>query len=101
MRLWQLDLVPPGVHLIEAENGLAAPAGKLVPSLKETQQALSIGLIAVGQKLTDSRLIGLRLGPALAGVASVFFFYRWLLKVYGRRVAQVGALLLAVLPWPL
>lgn len=102
LRVWQLDVLPPGLHLREARDGLEALA-LLQDGLRGG--GLSAGpyqyLLAASHMWLGNTALALRLVPALLGVASVLATYMAAAQWFRQRVALLAALFVAVSPWAL
>lgn len=103
-RTWHLDLLPPGLQTTVASSALQSikllehgtvpgfnPANDYAPAWV-VLQALPINLFG-------TTALALKLWPALLGTLAVLTSWLWLQSWFGRRVAWIGALTLAVIPW--
>ncbi|HEX7259940.1 MAG TPA: glycosyltransferase family 39 protein, partial [Candidatus Saccharimonadia bacterium] len=105
MRLHQLPSLPPGLHGDEAANGLdilrmfEQHDFRPFYNTNGGREALFFYLQAIGVQIFGTTIFGLRIIPALLGVAAVALTYIWLSSWYGKRVAVTAALLMAVSPW--
>lgn len=97
-RLNQLGSLPPGLHTHEAELGLKAQSSKLLSSLSEVQQLLTVLVAKFGLAFESHKILGLRLGFALASAAASIFIFLWVKKAFGRRPAIIAGLVAASLP---
>jgi 4-amino-4-deoxy-L-arabinose transferase-like glycosyltransferase len=105
MRFYQLDALPPGLHPDEAANGL--DVFKILeqhdwrPFYSDNggREALFFYLQAIGVLLFDNTILGLRVAPALIGVAATAATYLWVSSWFNRRSGLIAALLMAVTPW--
>jgi hypothetical protein len=99
-RFWRLTTLPHGLSPVEAAAGLEALHPRvalgdfslLTGWLFNLMQFLSI-------KVLGNSALALRVVPALLGVVSVMLCYQLVKSWFGRRVAVLTALLLAVTPW--
>lgn len=105
MRLYQLDSLPPGLHPDEAANGLdifkILEEKDFQPFYERNggRESLFFFLQSIGVTLFGNTIFGLRIVPALIGVASVAAVYLWTASWFRRRTALIAALLMAVTPW--
>lgn len=108
-RLHQLDAVPQGLFIDEAQNGLDALSirdGKGYPVFVEAGAAKERGrepmlhyLMAGVLRLSGPTVMSIRLTVALVGITTVALLF-WLgARMFGLHVAFVVALLLAVSRW--
>lgn len=108
LRLYQLDSVPAGTWFDEAQNGLEAlrmlrdPGYRpvYIPDLTQLP-ALFFYAIALSFHLFGASTSAVRLVATVIGILTVLFTYLMGRELFDRRVALVGAFLLAVLPWHL
>lgn len=104
-RLWQLDVVPPGLHPDEAADGLIAASTAegdftaLYSSASGILGAPFYLLQAFATVLLGKTALALRVIPALLGVLSVLFTYMAAHAWFSRRTAFTAAFLLASAPW--
>lgn len=103
-RFWQLSSLPPGLGGQAAASGLQSlkllehsqlpaftPADNFAPAW--------VWLQALAIHLAGPTALALRWWPAILGTLSVISTWLWLQSWFGRRVAWVGALIIAVTPW--
>ncbi len=104
-RFWDIASVAPGLSQDEASLAVRALALSQHPSLSvfaETRtlgSSLFISLEAITVKLLGSTILGVRIVPALLGIAAVWFLYLWLSSWFSRRIGLMAAMLYAVSPW--
>jgi hypothetical protein len=104
LRLIWLDVYPPGLFFDPAGEGLDAQriqAGErpaFLPANNGREPLLNYLMAAVFE-VTGPTLFGLRLAPALIGIAGVLATYAWARAWFGRRVGLVCAALMAVSMW--
>lgn len=104
MRLWKIDLLPPGLTATEARLGEAVIGfisfGHL-PAFTSSNgySPLMVLLESLPFKLMGATTWSLRLVPALLGVLSVLALWLWTRSWFGSRTAWMAAFLLAVSPW--
>ena len=103
-RFWHLDLLPPGLGDRVASTGLEAL--KLVehgtlPGLSAANNYAPAWVVlqSLAVKMFGNTALALRYWPALLGILAVATTWLWLQSWFGRRVAWVGALVMAVIPW--
>lgn len=108
LRGWQLESVPLGLHGDEAVTGMdarrALAEGWIGPYLYPSalgQPAGPVYLTAAVFGLLGESTFSLRLSMALFAAATIGFTYLAAAAMFGRRVALLAALLLAVQPWHL
>jgi 4-amino-4-deoxy-L-arabinose transferase-like glycosyltransferase len=105
MRFYQLDSLPPGLHPDEAANGL--DVFKILEqhdwrpfySTNGGREALFFYLQSIGVMVFGNTILGLRVAPALIGVAATLAVYLWVSSWFNRRSGLIAALLMAVTPW--
>lgn len=104
-RLWKLGTLAPGLGQDEAQTAVRALALSSRPTLAVFSEAQSFGtslfisLQAIFVRLFGNTVLGIRLLPALLGVAAVLFVYLWLSNWFSKRVGLIAAMLFAVTPW--
>jgi hypothetical protein len=107
LRLWQLDSVPPGWRDDELINSLVisqkAIDGDIAVYYADASghEALYHLLSAGTLALFGPGVAGIRLLPALLGTASVILTYLLASQLFGRRVALLASLSLAISFWSL
>ncbi len=106
LRLWQLGDWPPGLYRDEAFNGLDALgvlAGQhaLFFDANNGREPAYIYLTAAAIGLLGRSVLALRLGAALAGIATTFLTYLLARSWFGWRAGLLAAWLWAVTLWPL
>lgn len=108
-RLHQLDTIPHGLFIDEAQNGLDALSirrGESFPVFVEAGAVKSRGrepmlhyLMAGLFRAHGVSVRSIRLSVALAGIATVALFFLFGERLFGVRVAFVSGILLAVSRW--
>lgn len=104
-RFWQLGSLPPGLHPDEAANGLdifrilEQKDFRPVYDTNGPRESLFFFLQAIPVAILGNSILALRIVPALVGVFAVIFTYLWAKAWFGRRVAYISALFMAVNPW--
>jgi len=108
LRAWHLEALPAGLHGDEAVTGLdarrALAEGWIGPYLYPSalgQPAGPVYLTALVFALLGESAFALRLSMALFAAAAVGFTWLAAKAMFGRRVALLAALLLAIQPWHL
>ncbi len=113
LRLYKLDVVPPGVNRDEASIGITARSlmtngrdeyGKLLPlsfeSFGDWKMPLYMYLTTAFVKVFGLSELAVRLPSALAGIASVVALYYLAVFVFASEsTALLAALVLALMPW--
>lgn len=105
LRLYRLDVLPPGLHPDEAANGLdifrILEEGDHRP-LYDTngpRESLFFYLQAIFVALMGNTIHALRMAPAIIGVLGVGATYLLASNWFGRRVGLLAAFFMAVSPW--
>lgn len=103
-RFYDLAALPPGLDETSARIGLQASSISLqnpIPSLSlfNGYSPLWVWLQAFSIQLLGHTAVALRIWPALLGTLAVLATWLWLRDWFGKRVAWVAALTLAVSPW--
>lgn len=108
LRAWHLEVLPAGLHGDEAVTGMdarrALAEGWLGPYLYPSalgQPAGPVYLTALVFALLGESTFSLRFSMALCAAAAVGFTWLAARAMFGRRVALLAALLLAIQPWHL
>jgi 4-amino-4-deoxy-L-arabinose transferase-like glycosyltransferase len=106
LRLWGLDLVPPGLSHDEAYDALnaveiARGARPLFFESNNGREPLFMYLVALAFSAWGVGPAQLRLVPALAGTGAIWLIWLLARRALGARVAWSGAALMAVAFWPL
>ncbi len=103
LRLYRLDELPQDLHGDMASHGLQALAllagrvdGVVALGWADIPMTGFLPAAAMMRLSGDTGALGLGLASALGGVLSVWGLYVWLHETLGRRVALIGAALLAV-----
>jgi 4-amino-4-deoxy-L-arabinose transferase-like glycosyltransferase len=103
LRLFRLDTLPQDLHGDMASHGLQALAllhgqvpGVVVLGWADIPMTGFLPAALMMRLSGDTGTLGLGLASALGGVLSVWGLYVWLNETLGRRVALIGAALLAV-----
>ena len=104
MRLWKIDVLPPGLTATEARLGesvIGFVSYGHLPAFTSSNgySPLMVLFEALPYKLLGATTWSLRLVPALLGVLSVLALWFWTRSWYGSRIAWIAAFLLAVSPW--
>jgi 4-amino-4-deoxy-L-arabinose transferase-like glycosyltransferase len=106
LRLYRLDVVPPGLQHDEAFHGHDAVTVLLgyhpiyFPS-NAGNEPLYIYLTAGTIALFGQNAWGIRLAAVICGLAAVGFTGLWIRRAYNTRVALIASALVAVTFWPL
>lgn len=107
-RLWQLDIIPPGLYPDEAINGNDAvqslesglPGGfKVFYSENNGREGLFINLQTVAIKAFGKSAWSLRFVSAIAGILTVWALYLLAKELYNREIALISSFLLAISFW--
>ncbi len=104
-RFWRLDTIPPALAEAEAATGLAARQLAEHFSLAALgnvllgREALFIILEAIAVAALGHTELAIRVVPAVLGCVAVLTTSLWANSWWGRRVALVAALVMAVTPW--
>lgn len=103
-RLYDLAVLPPGLDETSARVGLQAAAvttHDLIPKLDSTNgySPLWVWLQSISIHIFGHNLLSLRFWPAALGILAVVITWLWLNDWFGRRVAWVASLTIAVSPW--
>ncbi len=105
LRLYQLDITPPGLHYDEAAYGLLARETAETLDFKVFYRAYAgrepifIYLVALSTTLLGPTVFAIRVVAALVGVSTVLAAYLFARRPFGPATALAGSAMLAVLYW--
>ncbi|HEC23338.1 MAG TPA: hypothetical protein ENI95_10535, partial [Chloroflexi bacterium] len=106
LRIYRLGDIPPGLQhdeVFHAHDAYTVQQGyrPLWFTSNAGNEPLFIYLMAVSTALFGGNVLGIRYPAVVCGLLTLVFTYRWARLAFGRRVALMAALLMAVGFWPL
>jgi 4-amino-4-deoxy-L-arabinose transferase-like glycosyltransferase len=102
-RLWQLDIIPPGLYPDEAINGNEAISnpGKVFYHENNGREGLFINLLFLSFSLFGISIWSLKIVGALAGIFTVWGLYLLTRELFNKNIALLSSFFLAVSFWHL